>query len=300
MSNYHNAVLLNESVEGLNVKPTGIYVDATYGGGGHSAEMLKRLGEGGVVVAFDQDEDAQQNLINDKRLKLINQNFKYLKNNLRLMGHLPVDGILADLGVSSHQFDTPERGFSIRFNAELDMRMDKRSKITAAHVLNKYSEEQILQMLKNYGEVEKAYYLTKEILAFRAIKKFKTTGDLLSVIEAVYSEKNRKKISAKVFQALRIEVNVELDALKVLLTQSAEVLKEGGRLVIISYHSLEDRLVKNFMKAGNFEGEIQKDFFGNQQKPFKALPGMPIVPNEIEISNNPRSRSAKLRIAEKL
>jgi len=299
MMEYHNPVLLKECIEGLNIDPAGIYVDVTFGGGGHSREILKHLTTG-KLFAFDQDEDAVKNKINDDRFVLVKQNFKYLKNMLRMYQALPIDGILADLGVSSHQFDIAERGFSIRFDeAKLDMRMDKNVKQTAADILNTSTEEELKNIFKLYGEIDNAGSLARLITHARKEKKMETVGDLKQVIEKVVRKGRENKYYAQVFQALRIEVNKEMEALKELLTQSLEVLKPGGRLVVISYHSLEDRLVKNIMRSGKFEGEVEKDFFGNQLTPFTQITRKPITPSEEEITENNRARSAKLRIAEK-
>ena len=296
---YHNPVLLKECIEGLNIDPAGIYVDVTFGGGGHSREILKHLTTG-KLFAFDQDEDAVKNKINDDRFVLVKQNFKYLKNMLRMYQALPIDGILADLGVSSHQFDIAERGFSIRFDeAKLDMRMDKNVKQTAADILNTSTEEELKNIFKLYGEIDNAGSLARLIVHARKEKKMETVGDLKQVIEKVVRKGRENKYYAQVFQALRIEVNKEMEALKELLTQSLEVLKPGGRLVVISYHSLEDRLVKNIMRSGKFEGEVEKDFFGNQLTPFTQITRKPTTPSEEEITENNRARSAKLRIAEK-
>ena len=296
---YHNPVLLKECIEGLNIDPAGIYVDVTFGGGGHSREILKHLTTG-KLFAFDQDEDAVKNKINDERFVLVKQNFKYLKNMLRMYRALPIDGLLADLGVSSHQFDIAERGFSIRFDeAKLDMRMDKNVKQTAADILNTSTEEELKNIFKLYGEIDNAGSLARLITHARKEKKMETVGDLKQVIEKVVRKGRENKYYAQVFQALRIEVNKEMEALKELLTQSLEVLKPGGRLVVISYHSLEDRLVKNIMRSGKFEGEVEKDFFGNQLTPFTQITRKPTTPSEEEITENNRARSAKLRIAEK-
>jgi len=296
---YHNPVLLKECIEGLKINPAGIYVDVTFGGGGHSKEILKHLTTG-KLFAFDQDEDAVKNKINDERFVLVKQNFKYLKNMLRMYQALPIDGLLADLGVSSHQFDIAERGFSIRFDeAKLDMRMDKNVKQTAADILNTSEEEELKNIFKLYGEIDNAGSLARLITHARKEKKMETVGDLKQVIEKVVKRGRENKYYAQVFQALRIEVNKEMEALKELLTQSLEVLKPGGRLVVISYHSLEDRLVKNIMRSGKFEGEVEKDFFGNQLTPFTQITRKPITPSDEEITENNRARSAKLRIAEK-
>lgn len=297
---YHNPVMLNESVDGLEIKKDGIYVDVTYGGGGHSKEILKRLGEKGRLIAFDQDADVEGNVVKDERLLMVPQNFKYLKNYLKMYGITQIDGLLADLGVSSHQFDVGERGFSIRFDGPLDMRMSKSNLITAAKIVNEYSEEDLVRLFREYGEINNAKKLVFEIVSKRMGSKFKTTTDLIEVAEKLVPGKMKNKYLAQVFQALRIEVNSELDVLKELLVQSKEVLKPSGRLVVITYHSLEDRLVKNFLKKGSFSGELEKDFFGNQLVDFKLVTRKPITPNEEELKLNNRARSAKLRIAEKL
>lgn len=295
---YHNPVLLKDCIEGLNIDPTGIYVDVTFGGGGHSREILKNLNSG-KLYAFDQDEDAQRNKIEDPRFVLIKQNFRYLKNFLKLYNAIPVNGILADLGVSSHQFDEAERGFSIRQDAKLDMRMDQNAKQTAADVLNTYSEEDLKRVFKLYGEVENAGRLAYAICHNRKEKEITTVNELKAAIEKCVRRGKENQYYAQVFQALRIEVNKELDVLQELLVQSLDILKPGGRLVVMSYHSLEDRLVKNFTRSGKFEGEIEKDFFGNPITPFKQITRKPIMPDEKEIGENSRARSAKLRIVEK-
>ena len=296
---YHNPVLLRESVDGLNIKEDGIYVDVTFGGGGHSKEILKHLTTG-KLYAFDQDDDAFVNKVDDEKLILIKQNFKYMKNFLKMYNAIPVDGILADLGVSSHQFDEGERGFSTRYDGVLDMRMDKSSKVTAAEIINTYDEQALVNMFSTYGEVENSKRLAACIVKERAVKKIKTTKDLKQAIVSCTPKMKEQQYLAKVFQALRIAVNNELDVLKDLLNQSLEVLKPGGRLSVISYHSLEDRLVKNFIKANNFEGIVKQDFFGNKLVHFKAINRQLITPSEEELKVNNRSRSAKLRIAEKL
>ncbi len=298
-SGYHTPVLLNAAVDGLNIKPNGVYVDVTYGGGGHSREILKRL-EGGRLIVFDQDVDAQKNLIDDDRLVFVPQNFRYLKNFLKLYAALPVDGVLADLGVSSHQFDEGERGFSIRYDADLDMRMNQQGELTAGKIVNEYEEEALKGVLRNYGELNNAGRLARAILQARAQSPIKTVEELKELLQNFAPRNKEHQFFAKVFQALRIEVNSELEVLKEFLTQSAEVLGEKGRLVVISYHSLEDRLVKNFIKKGKFEGELEKDFYGNPIRVLKEVNRKPIVPEEQEIENNNRARSAKLRVAEKL
>lgn len=296
---YHNPVLLNECINGLNINPEGIYVDVTYGGGGHSKEILKYITTG-KLYAFDQDENAVKNKIEDNRLVLIKQNFRYLKNFLKMYNALPIDGLLADLGVSSHQFDEPGRGFSTRFDSKLDMRMDSNTKQTAAEIINTYPEEELKRVFKIYGEVKNAGSLAFLINKDRKIKKIETVNELKSVITKCVKHGRENQYYAQVFQALRIEVNKELDVLKELLMQSLEVLKPGGRLVVISYQSLEDRLVKNIIRSGKFEGDVEKDFFGNKLSPFKAITGKPIIPSNEEVLQNNRARSAKLRIGEKL
>jgi 16S rRNA (cytosine1402-N4)-methyltransferase len=296
---YHNPVLLKECMDGLNINPKGIYVDVTFGGGGHSKEILKHLTTG-KLFAFDQDEDAVKNKIEDERFILIKQNFKYLKNYLKMHNAIPVDGILADLGVSSFQFDQAERGFSTRFDAGLDMRMDRNGKLTAAIILNKYEENELVRVFSEYGEVENSKKLARTIVSERKEKSIETTSDLKNAIQTCIKKGRENQYLAQVFQALRIEVNKELDVLKELMNQSAEVLKKEGRLVVIAYQSLEDRLVKNFIRSGKFEGDPEKDFFGNPIVPFKMITKKPIVPSELEIKDNNRSRSAKLRVAEKI
>ncbi len=297
---YHNPVLLHKSVEGLNIRPNGVYVDATFGGGGHARAILKQLDADGRLVAFDQDAEAEANKPDDERLIFVNQNFRYLKNFLRLYDMLPVDGILADLGVSSHQFDEAERGFSIRFDGPLDMRMGKHENLTAAEVVNTYSEDELNRIFRLYGEIKNSRCMAKLICAQRKEKAFETTFGLEAAVEKCIPPTRKNKMLAMLFQAIRIEVNQELEALKVFLEQAVDVLKPGGRLVVISYHSLEDRLVKNFIKTGNFEGKIKKDFFGNDLIDFKPVVNKAIAPDEEEIARNTRARSAKLRIAEKI
>jgi 16S rRNA (cytosine1402-N4)-methyltransferase len=299
MSTYHNPVMLQECIEGLNIKKDGTYVDVTFGGGGHSKEILKHLGKNGRLLAFDQDADAQQNLIDDDRFEFIDQNFRYLKNFCRLHNAIPVDGILADLGVSSYQFDQAERGFSIRFDAELDMRMNQSSDLSAKEVVNNYSEAELHRIFGIYGEIQNAKSLANTIVTARLNAPIITIADLKNVISARIPKGKENKYLAQVFQALRIEVNQELEALKDFLIQTADVLATGGRLVIMSYHSLEDRLVKNFIAKGKFSGEVEKDFFGNDQKPFDAVSRGAITATEEEIFSNNRARSAKLRIAVK-
>lgn len=299
MSNYHTPVMLNECIEGLNIKPNGTYVDVTFGGGGHSREIIKHLGKGGRLLAFDQDADAQQNAIADGRFEFIDQNFRYLKNFCRLHSAIPVDGILADLGVSSYQFDQAERGFSIRFDAELDMRMNQSSGLSAKEVVNTYEEADLHRILGIYGEIKNAKSLARTIVTARLNAPINTVADLKNAISSLIPKGKENKYLAQVFQAMRIEVNQELEALKDFLMQSADVLVSGGRLVVMSYHSLEDRLVKNFIAKGKFSGEVEKDFYGNDQKPFEAVTRRAITATEQEIKNNNRARSAKLRIAVK-
>ena len=299
MSNYHTPVMLQECIEGLNIRKGGTYVDVTFGGGGHSREILKHLGDGGRLLAFDQDADAQQNRIDDDRFEFIDQNFRYLKNFTRLHNAIPVDGILADLGVSSYQFDQAERGFSIRFDAGLDMRMNQASTLTAKEVVNTYSEADLHRIFGIYGEIKNAKSLARTIVTARLNGSLNTVADLKNAINSLIPKGKENKYLAQVFQALRIEVNQELEALKDFLIQSADVLVSGGRLVVMSYHSLEDRLVKNFIAKGKFSGEVEKDFYGNDQKPFDAVSRGAITASEEEIKNNNRARSAKLRIAVK-
>jgi len=295
---YHNPVLLQASVDGLNIKPDGIYVDVTFGGGGHSKEILKRLGPNGKLFAFDQDEDALANTLQDERFTLINENFRFIKRFLRFYGVKSVDGILADLGVSSHQFDVPERGFSTRFDAGLDMRMSQKNDLNAYRVVNEYDETNLKRVFLDYGELKNAPVLTRTIIEAREQHPIKTTDDLKEVLARYLPERVKNKILAQIYQAIRIEVNQEMDVLKEFLEQSLEILNLEGRLSVISYHSLEDRLVKRFVKNGMFEGEPMRDFFGNFSVPFKTIEKL-IVPDAAEIKENSRSRSAKLRIAEK-
>ncbi len=296
---YHNPVLLQASVDGLNIKPDGIYVDVTFGGGGHSKEILKRLGPNGKLFALDQDEDALANALPDERFTLINENFRFVKRFLRFYGVKSVDGILADLGVSSHQFDVPERGFSTRFDAELDMRMSQKNDLNAYRVVNEYDNVNLKRVFLDYGELKNAPALARTIIEAREEQPIKTTDELKEVLARYLPERVRNKILAQIYQAIRIEVNQEMDVLKEFLEQSLEILNPGGRLSVISYHSLEDRLVKRFMKNGMFEGEPERDFFGNFSVPFKTV-GKLIVPDNAEIKENNRARSAKLRIAEKI
>ncbi len=296
---YHNPVLLNETVEGLNIKPDGVYVDVTFGGGGHSREILKRLGPNGKLIAFDQDKDALENDIDDERFLLINQNFRFLKKFLRFHGYKTVDGILGDFGVSSHQFDIAERGFSTRFEADLDMRMNRDSNFSAYTVVNKYEEAELRDVLSNYGELRSATGMARVIVEAREGGKIKTSEQLKKVLSRFLPPHKENKILAQIYQAIRIEVNQELEALKEFLLQTNEVLESGGRISLISYHSLEDRLVKRYIRSGMFEGEPEKDVFGRVEVPFMSV-GKLIIPSEEEIKQNNRARSAKLRIAEKI
>jgi 16S rRNA (cytosine1402-N4)-methyltransferase len=296
---YHNPVLLKETVDGLNIHPDGVYVDVTFGGGGHSREMMSRLGVNGKLVAFDQDVDALNNAIEDDRFVLINENFRFIKRFLRFHGIKQVDGILADLGVSSHQFDVAERGFSTRFDSELDMRMNQKGELSAYHVINKYEEQDIARVLFQYGELKNARGMANVIVLARKDKDIKNSEQLKQVLTKFLPAHKSNKILAQIYQAIRIEVNQEMDVLKEFLEQSLEILKPGGRLSVISYHSLEDRLVKRFFRNGLFEGEPERDFFGNFEVPFKIIEKL-IVPTAAEISINNRARSAKLRVAEKI
>ena len=296
---YHVPVLLRESVGGLDIKPDGVYVDVTFGGGGHSREILSRLGAKGRLFSFDQDEDAEQNIVNDERFTFVRSNFRYLKNWMRYYGIGEIDGLLADLGVSSHHFDDETRGFSFRFDAPLDMRMNKRAGMTAADVLNNDSEEQLSDIFYIYGELKNARRIAAAIIQARTARHIETTNDLMEATEKCFQREREKKETAKLFQALRIEVNHEMDALKEMLNGARDLIRTGGRLSVITYHSLEDRLVKNMMKAGNVEGKVVQDFFGRIESPFRQIGGKVIVPSEEEQQSNPRSRSAKLRIAER-
>jgi len=293
---YHNPVLLKESVDGLNIKPDGIYVDVTFGGGGHSREILSRLNEHGKLFAFDQDEDAQRNVIDDPRFTLIPQNFRFIKRYLRFYGIKKVDGILADLGVSSHQFDEAGRGFSTRFDADLDMRMNQSGALSAFEVINKYDEEKLTNVLFNYSELRNAKDIARRIVEKRSDEKIKTSFQLKEVLAAFVPKSQEHKVLAQIFQGIRIEVNQEIEALKEFLLQVPELLNEGGRLSVLSYHSLEDRLVKRFIRSGLFEGEPVKDYYGNVTVPLKKV-GQMVVPSFQEIKKNSRARSAKLRIA---
>ena len=304
---YHIPVLLNESIDGLNIQPGGIYVDVTMGGGGHSHEILKRLDVNAHLYSFDQDADAEANLkqnhgddlLKDERFTFVRSNFRYLKNWMRYHGVEQIDGLLADLGVSSHHFDDESRGFSFRFESPLDMRMNKRSSKTAADIVNNYTEEALADIFYLYGELKNSRKIASLLVKARQEKKIETTGDFIAVVEPLFKREREKKDLAKLFQALRIEVNGEMSALKELLTSVVDILKPGGRLSVITYHSLEDRIVKNIMKAGNIEGKIEQDFFGRINTPFKLINNKVIVPTDEEQEQNPRSRSAKLRIAEK-
>jgi len=296
---YHNPVLLEESVTGIVTKPDGIYVDVTFGGGGHSCEIINRLDETGRLLAFDQDADAQQNVIEDPRFCFISHNFFHLKRFLQFYKAYPVDGILADLGVSSHQFDVAERGFSHRLNDKLDMRMDNSKGITAAEIVNTYPAQRLARIFSEYGELKQAYSIALRIEKAREIAPIETTGNLVEILTPFLHRGKENKMLSQIFQAIRIEVNQEIEALKLLLEQVVDALKPHGRIAIISYHSLEDRLVKIFFKTGNFEGKIETDFYGNHLTPFKLVTRKAIVPQAEEIAMNPRSRSAKLRIAEK-
>ena len=296
---YHVPVLLKESVEGMNLQPGGIYVDVTFGGGGHSKEILRKGDKTIRLYSFDQDEDAEKNAVNDERFTFVRSNFRYLYNFLRYHGVEQVDGILADLGVSSHHFDDSERGFSFRFDGKLDMRMNKRAGMTAADVVNNYEEERLADIFYLYGELKNSRKLASALVKARNIQPITTIGEFLNIVKPMFGREREKKELAKVFQALRIEVNQEMEALKEMLQSASEVLKPGGRLVVITYHSLEDRMVKNMMKTGNVEGKAEQDFFGNLQTPFKTVNNKVIVASDEEVARNPRSRSAKLRIAEK-
>lgn len=296
---YHIPVLLHPSVDGMNIQPGGIYVDVTFGGGGHSREILRRMDDTARLYSFDQDEDAEKNIVDDPRFTFVRSNFRYLHNFLRYYHHEQVDAILADLGVSSHHFDDSERGFSFRFEGKLDMRMNKRSGLTAADVVNTYSEERLADLFYLYGELKNSRKLAATLVKARASAPLTTIEEFLAVVKPLFGREREKKELAKVFQALRIEVNQEMEALKEMLAAAVRMLKPGGRLVVITYHSLEDRLVKNLMKTGNTEGRVVKDFFGRVETPFRLVTNKVIVPDEAEQQRNPRSRSAKLRIAER-
>lgn len=296
---YHVPALLKQSVDGLELRPGGVYVDVTFGGGGHSSEILSRL-EGGRLIAFDQDEDAGANLISDNRLLFLGQNFRFLRNNLFYQGIEEIDGLIADLGVSFHQFDVPERGFSFRFDGPLDMRMNREGNVTAATILNSYAEEDLANIFYRYGELSNSRAVARAVVSARESAPLVSVDDLTVAVRALVPPRTENKFFARLFQALRIEVNNELVNLKEMLEQAFEMLVSGGRLVVITYHSLEDRLVKNFMRSGSFTGEIAKDFYGNVQTPFRVVTKRAIVAGEDEIASNPRARSAKLRIAEKI
>ncbi|HNP89753.1 16S rRNA (cytosine(1402)-N(4))-methyltransferase RsmH [Macellibacteroides fermentans] len=297
---YHIPVMLNECMEGLAIKPDGVYVDVTFGGGGHSKEILSRLGKKGTLYGFDQDADAENNIPEDDRFVFVRSNFRYLSNFMRFHGETEIDGLLADLGVSSHHFDDKDRGFSFRFQGMLDMRMNTRAGKTAADILNTYTEEALSTLFYLYGELKNSRKLASVIVKARETKPLETTDEFLALITPYIGKDKEKKMLAQVFQALRIEVNDEMRALREMLQQAMRLLKPGGRLVVMTYHSLEDRLVKNFFKSGNFEGTISQDFFGNIQSPFRLINNKVITPSSEEVEVNPRSRSAKLRIAEKL
>jgi 16S rRNA (cytosine1402-N4)-methyltransferase len=296
---YHVPALLNASINGLNIHPDGIYIDVTFGGGGHSKVILEQLNGQGRLYGFDQDEDAEKNILPDSKFTFVRSNFKYLSNFMDWYGVKEIDGLLADLGVSSHHFDDETRGFSFRYDSELDMRMNKRDGKTAAEILNTYQDTALADVFYLYGELRNSRAIARAILQARAKKAIRTTQDFLDILKPFFSREKEKKQLAQAFQALRIEVNGEMDALKEMLTQASGLLKPGGRLAVITYHSLEDRLVKNFFKTGNFEGIVEKDFYGNIITPFQTINNKVIIPDEAEIEKNPRSRSAKLRIVEK-
>lgn len=296
---YHVPVLLDESINGMNLKQGGTYVDVTFGGGGHSKEILRRMDKNSRLFSFDQDEDAERNIVNDPRFTFVRSNFRYLHNFLRYYDVEGVDAILADLGVSSHHFDDSERGFSFRFDGKLDMRMNKRAGITAADIVNTYDEERLANLFHLYGELKNSRKLASVLIKARMQNPINTIGEFLEIVKPLFGREREKKELAKVFQALRIEVNQEMEALKEMLYAATEALNPGGRLIVITYHSLEDRIVKNLMKTGNIEGKAEQDFFGNIQTPFKLVNNKVIVPTQEEQTRNPRSRSAKLRIAEK-
>lgn len=296
---YHNPVLLEESVDALDIMPGGVYVDATFGGGGHSREILSRMDSTARLYSFDQDADAERNIVDDDRFTFVRSNFRYLENWMRYYGIEHIDGILADLGVSSHHFDDETRGFSFRFDAPIDMRMNKRAGKTAADILNDYTEEQLADIFYIYGELKTSRRIAAAIVKARAAKPIKTTTDLLAIVDPLMPKERQKKDLAKVFQALRIEVNREMEALKEMLTAAVRLLRPGGRLSVITYHSLEDRMVKNVMKTGNVEGKVEKDFFGRTSATMRPLQGKPITPSAEEQTDNPRSRSAKLRVGVK-
>jgi 16S rRNA (cytosine1402-N4)-methyltransferase len=296
---YHIPALLDESIEGLNIRPDGVYIDVTFGGGGHSMEILKHLKKG-RLIAFDQDEDAMENIPSDSRLTFLNQNFRFLKNNLVFNGIRSIDGLIADLGVSFHQFDEPGRGFTFRQDAPLDMRMNKSNSLSAAGLIATMDEGLLADIFYNYGEFSNSRKIAKEIVSARATKPITTAGDLISAVSKLVPARQENKFYAKLFQSLRIAVNHEIDFLKEMLLQALDMLSHGGRLVIITYHSLEDRVVKNFMRTGNFEGIEKKDFYGNAETPFRVITKKGITPGDIEVAKNNRSRSARLRVAEKI
>jgi 16S rRNA (cytosine1402-N4)-methyltransferase len=295
---YHNPVLLHECIDGLNIKPNGIYVDVTFGGGGHAKLILKSL-NGGKLYAFDQDDNAHKNSLEGDSFKLINANFRHLKNFLRMEGIRKIDGLLADLGVSSHQFDVAERGFSIRFDGELDMRMNTNSPLSARSVVNEYGQQELANVLFKYGELRNSRAIAREIVSARQVQEIITTNQLIDIVANMVPEKKRNQFLARIFQAIRIEVNDEMQALEEMLLDAVDMLNEGGRLVVMSYHSLEDRMVKNLMKKGNIEGKLEKDFFGNPIKDLKEITRKVIVASDEQVKENTRARSAKLRIAEK-
>ena len=295
---YHNPVLLHECIDGLNIKPNGIYVDVTFGGGGHAKLILKSL-NGGKLYAFDQDDNAHKNSLEGDSFKLINANFRHLKNFLRMEGIRKIDGLLADLGVSSHQFDVAERGFSIRFDGELDMRMNTNSPLSARSVVNEYGQQELANVLFKYGELRNSRAIAREIVSARQVQEIITTNQLIDIVANMVPEKKRNQFLARIFQAIRIEVNDEIQALEEMLLDAVDMLNEGGRLVVMSYHSLEDRMVKNLMKKGNIEGKLEKDFFGNPIKDLKEITRKVIVASDEQVKENTRARSAKLRIAEK-
>ncbi len=299
MTAYHLPALLEESIAGLNLRPDGVYVDVTYGGGGHSRAILSHLTTG-RVIAFDQDLDSAANIISDERLTFLNQNFRYLRNNLRYLGYKQIDGLLADLGVSFHQFDEQDRGFSFRSDAHLDMRMNRSAGLKASDILRTYDEEKLAGVFYHYGELENSRRIAKAVVAARSVKPVVTVKDLTDAVSALVPFNQENKFYAKLFQSLRIEVNHEMEALMDMLSQALQVLRPGGRLVVITYHSLEDRLVKNFIRSGNFEGQSEKDFYGNLLVPFRAINRKVIVPSEKEVAMNNRARSARMRIAEKI
>lgn len=299
MTAYHLPALLEESIAGLNLRPDGVYVDVTFGGGGHSRAILSHLTTG-RLIAFDQDLDAAVNIINDERVTFLNQNFRYLKNNLRYLGYKEIDGLIADLGVSFHQFDEQERGFSFRSDAQLDMRMNRKSGLRASDLLRTYDEEQMASVFYRYGELDNSRKIARAVVKARQTKPVVTVKDLSEAVESLVPFNQENKFYAKLFQSLRIEVNREMDALTDMLTQALQILKPGGRLVVITYHSLEDRLVKNFIRTGNFDGTAEKDFYGNLLVPFRAINRKVIVPSEDEVAKNNRARSARMRIAEKI